>query len=120
MQDDLKNILSDANGSNSQDQLLKYLKEELDQLEQHHLEKNVVDDAFDSDAFDGLHEIRDRARLELIVDGLNRDLKKRTSKKAGWRERRKLKTHWTLYFSIVIFLIIIVLVYLYLHRRINP
>ncbi|WP_262919110.1 hypothetical protein [Niabella hibiscisoli] len=39
MQDDLKDILSDAGGTTSQDQLLKYLKDELAQAEKHDLEK---------------------------------------------------------------------------------
>ncbi len=120
MQDDLKDILSNAGGTTSQDQLLKYLKDELAQVEKHNLEKKAVDDAFESDALDGLQELQDQAKLELIVDGLNRDLKKRISKKSELRGKMKLKTHWTLYFSILIFLIIIVLVYLYLHRRIHP
>lgn len=116
MQDDLKNILSNAGGTTSQDQLFKYLKDELAQVEKHDLERKAVDDAFDSDALDGLQELKDQAKLELIVDSLNRDLKKRTSKKNELRDKMKLKTHWTLYFSIIIFLIIIVLVYVYLHR----
>ncbi|WP_114792060.1 hypothetical protein U0035_09415 [Niabella yanshanensis] len=120
MQDDLKNILSNAGGTTSQDQLLKYLKDELTQVEKHDLESKAVDDAFESDALDGLQELQNREKLELIVDGLNRDLKKRVSKKSELRGKMQLKTHWTLYFSILIFLIIIVLVYLYLHRRMYP
>lgn len=120
MQDDLKNILSDADGTTSQDQLLKYLKDELAQVEKYEFEKKAIDDAFDSDALDGLQELQDQAKLELIVDGLNRDLKKRVSKKSELRGKMQLKTHWTLYFSILIFLIIIVLIYLYLHRRMHP
>ena len=119
MQDDLKNILSDAAGTTSQDQLLKYLRDELAQAEKHDLEKKAIDDAFDSDALDGLQGLKDQVRLGLIVEGLNRDLKKRTSKKNELRDKMKLKTHWTLYFSIIIFLIIIVLVYVFLHRGIN-
>lgn len=118
MQDDLKNILSNAGGATSQEQLFKYLKDELEQAEKHDLEKKAVDDAFDSDALDGLQALQDQSKLEWIVDGLNRDLKKRTVKKNEARNKMKLKTHWTLYFSILIFLIIIALVYLYLHRRI--
>ncbi|MCH5714969.1 hypothetical protein [Niabella hibiscisoli] len=67
-----------------------------------------------------MQELKDQAKLELMVDGLNRDLKKRVSKKNELRDKMKLKTNWTLYFSIIIFLIIIILVYIYLHRKINP
>lgn len=118
MQADLKDILSNAGGTTSQDQLLKYLKEELTKVEKHDLEKKAVDDAFESDALDGLQELNNQAKLELIVEGLNMDLKKRTTRKNQARDKMKLKTQWALYLSIIIFLIIIVLVYIYLHRRI--
>lgn len=121
MQDDLKNILSNADGAaaTSRDQLLKYLNNELDQVDKHELEKKAVDDPFESDALDGLQELNNQAKLELIVDSLNSDLKKRTSKKNMVRDKMRLKTQWTLYFSIIIFLIIIVMVYIYLHRSIH-
>lgn len=119
MQDDLKNIISSTGGTTSQDQLLKYLKDELSDMEKHELEQRAVEDPFEADALDGLKEIQDQARLELVVDGLNRDLKKRTSRKKERRDKSRLKTHWALYFSVIIFLIIIGLIYLYLHKRIN-
>ncbi len=121
MQDDLKNILSNADGAaaTSRDQLLKYLNNELSQVDKHELEKKAVDDPFESDALDGLQELNNQAKLELMVDSLNRDLKKRTSKKNQVRDKMRLKTQWTLYFSIIIFLLIIVMVYIYLHRSIH-
>jgi hypothetical protein len=121
MQDDLKNILSNADGAaaTSRDQLLKYLNNKLSQVDKHELEKKAVDDPFESDALDGLQELNNQAKLELMVDSLNRDLKKRTSKKNQVRDKMRLKTQWTLYFSIIIFLLIIVMVYIYLHRSIH-
>ncbi|MCH5689165.1 hypothetical protein LWM68_35900 [Niabella sp. W65] len=73
----MKNILSNADGAaaTSRDQLLKYLNNELSQVDKHELEKKAVDDPFESDALDGLQELNNQAKLELMVDSLNRDLK---------------------------------------------
>ncbi len=119
MQDDLKNILSQQNGNLSQDQLLKYLKNELSAAESHELEKQAADEGFESDALEGLQEVAHSEKIELIVDSLNRDLKKRTAKKIHARERRQLKPQWWLYFSILILLILVVLVYILLHHNMN-
>ena len=115
MADDLKDILNNPNKDADQEKLLKYLNGKLGKEDVHEVEKNLVDDEFESDAFEGLQDI-DRAKMQSIVEGLNRDLKKRTEKKRRRVERRNLKPQWWLYFSIIILLIIIVLLYLYLHR----
>jgi len=116
MQDDLKDILSQPEGNPSQDQLLKYLKNELEAAEKHELEKQVVDDAFESDALEGLQQVENNEKIEFIVDSLNRELKKRTAQKISARQKRQLKPQWWLYFSVLILLIIIVLVYLFFHK----
>ena len=119
MPGNLKDILSNADEPINQDQLLKYLNGELQQTQKHNLEKLAIDDPFESDALEGLEELEDNERIKLIVDDLNRNLKKRTAKKIEKRERMRIKPQWTLYFSILILLIIVVLVYLFLHFRIH-
>ncbi|GAB3425113.1 hypothetical protein [Niabella aquatica] len=119
MQDDLKNILSGAEGNISGDQLLKYLKNELGPAESHELEKQAADEGFESDALEGLQQVTHSEKIELIVDGLNRELKKRTAKKIHARQKRQLKPQWWLYFSILILLILVVLIYILLHHNIG-
>lgn len=118
MAEDLKNILSSLNKDIDQETLLKYLKGQLGKEELHEVEMNLIDDAFESDALEGLKEI-DYAKMQLIVEGLNRDLKKRTQKKRREAAKKNLKPQWWLYFSLIIFLIIVVLIYIYLQRSIG-
>lgn len=118
MAEDIKDILNNLSKETDQQTLLKYLNGQLGKEQMHEMEKHLLDDDFDNDAVEGLQEI-DRARAELMVDALNRDLKKKTEKKRRARDQRKLKPQWWLYFSIIILLIILVLVYLYLHRSMN-
>lgn len=118
MAEDLKNILSSLNKDTSQETLLKYLKGQLDKEKLHEVEKNLIDDAFESEAVEGLKEM-DYAKMQLIVEGLNRDLKKRTQKKRRQAAKNNLKPQWWLYFSLIIFLIIVVLLYIYLQRSLG-
>lgn len=118
MAEEFKDILSNLNKDTDQETLLKYLNGQLGKDELHEVEKNLLNDDFENDAVEGLQEI-DQAKMQLMVEALNRDLKKRTDKKRRAIEKRSLKPQWWLYFSIIILLIILVLVYLYLHRAIN-
>lgn len=119
MSDELKKILSRPQGELSQELLLKYLNEELSKDEQHTIEQHLLEDEFDNDVVEGLQNFEEKQRLAFIVDGLNRDLKKRTKNKSAQRKRLQLAPQWWLYFSVLILLIIIVLVYMYLHSTIN-
>lgn len=119
MQDELNNILSNEKGNIGRDQLLKYLKDELNESEKHELETHLLEDSFDSDAVEGLQEIENKEKIQLIVDGLNRDLKKRSRKRKNKRERLKLKPLWAVYFSILILLVLIVMIYFFLHSKMN-
>lgn len=118
MAEDLKDILSNLNKDTDQETLLKYLNGQLGKEELHEVEKNLLDDEFESDAVDGLQEI-DRAKMQSIVEALNRDLKKRTEKKRRKADKKNLKPQWLLYFSLIILLIIVVLIYIYIHRSIH-
>lgn len=119
MQDDLKNILSNEEHNIDRDKLMKYLKDELEQAQKHEVEMHAIDDAFESDALEGLAQLESKQRIELIVDGLNREVRKKTTKKMNLRKNSVLKPQWWLYFSIIILLIILALVYLFLHKNIN-
>lgn len=120
MTDKLKNILSGLNKKIDQDTLLKYLNKQLSKEEQHEVEEQLLEDTFNNDAVEGLQSIDNPARLTLIAEALNRDLKERTQRKKAAIAKRQLKPQWPLYFSILILLILIVLVYLLiLHKHIT-
>ncbi len=118
MSDELKNILSHSKtSSNNTQELLKYLNNELKHTERHHVEKRMIEDAFEADAMDGLQKIEDKEKILLMVGQLNRNLKRKTVRKTNQRKKYALKPQWGLYFSILILLILIVLIYIYLHSK---
>ncbi|MBC7867054.1 MAG: hypothetical protein H7X88_05920 [Gloeobacteraceae cyanobacterium ES-bin-316] len=107
MSDDLKNILSNLNKDIEQDKLLEYLNRQLSQQEQHDLETQLNDDAFMSDAMDGLEALNTNADLPMLVKELNSGLKKQLDQK---KKRRPViaKDSW-IYYSIIIILILVIL-----------
>jgi hypothetical protein len=91
MSDDLKDILSNLNKDIEQDKLLDYLNKNLSATEAHEVEKQMADDEFMNDAVEGLENFKNKQDLSLLVEQLNKDLKKQTAKKKLKKEKRKLK-----------------------------
>ena len=54
MNPDLKNILNHANKDIGNQELLRYLQEQLDATDAHAVEEQMADDAFTNDAVEGL------------------------------------------------------------------
>lgn len=109
MSDDLKDILSNLNKDIEQEKLLDYLNKKLSASEAHEVEKQMADDEFMNDAVEGLEQFKNKKDLSLLVDQMNRDLRKQTEKKKQKKEKRKLKDQPWLYISIVILLLLAVL-----------
>ncbi len=87
MSDDLKDILSNLNKEIEQEKLLDYLNKNLSASEAHEVEKQMADDEFMNDAVEGLEKFKNKKDLVLLVQQLNKDLKKQTQKKKS--EKRK-------------------------------
>ena len=109
MSDDLKDILSNLNKDIEQDKLLDYLNKQLSAADAHELEKQMADDEFINDAVEGLEQFKNKKDLSVLVDQLNKDLKKQTAKKKSNKEKRKLKDQPWLYITIVILLLLIII-----------
>lgn len=109
MSDDLKDILSNLNKDIEQEKLLDYLNKKLSAAEAHEVEKQMADDEFMNDAVEGLENFKNKKDLSLIVDHLNRDLKKQTAKKNRKKEKRKLRDQPWLYITIVTLLLLIII-----------
>ena len=78
MSKDLKDILSNLNPEIDQETLLLYLQGKLSVEKQHEMEKQVMQDDFYAEAMEGLQEIRDKKNISVLVEQLNKELKKKT------------------------------------------
>ena len=119
MSDDLKDILSNLNKDIEQDKLLDYLNKNLSAAEAHELEKQMADDEFMNDAVEGLENFKNKKDLSLLVEQLNKDLKKKTAKKNLKKEKRKLKNQPWLYVTIVTLLLLIIISYVLIKKYLS-
>jgi hypothetical protein len=112
MADNLKDILSHLSTDIDQETLLLYLQDKLSEEKKHEVEKKLLDNEFANDAMEGLQEFKDKQRVSLMVEMLNRDLKKKTEKKKQRREKMRLKDQPWLYISIIIIILLIIISYI--------
>ncbi|MBB1283859.1 hypothetical protein HRH25_05680 [Flavisolibacter sp. BT320] len=116
MNENLKDILSNLNAEVDQETLLKYLQGKLSPAEQHEVEKNLLDDAFEADAVEGLQNIQNTQQITALVDQLNSDLKKRTAKKKKGLLKREAKVESWLLMTIVIILLLVIISFLVIYN----
>ncbi len=117
MNQNLKDILSNLNPDIDQETLLLYLQGKLSAEKQHELEKKIIDNNFETDALEGLQKLKDQQGLSVIIEQLNRDLKKKTQKRKQRKERWRLTTNPTLWITLIIILLLIVISYLVINRQ---
>lgn len=119
MKENLKDILSHLNSEIDQETLLLYLQGKLAPEKQHELEKQLLENEFMADALDGLEGFKDKKNIAVLVDQLNKDLKRRTEKKKRFRKKMELKTDPAIWIAIIIILILIVISYLIIHKQLQ-
>lgn len=110
MSGDLKDILSNLNPEIDQELLLQYLQGKLSAAQQHEVEKQMMKDDFDADALEGLSGLKDRKKLQFMVEQLNQELRKKTNKK-NKKKLRELNIPPWIIISLVIILVLIIVSY---------
>ena len=116
MSKNIKDILSHLSGEIDQETLIKYLQGQLTEEQKHEVEKKMMDSSFHDDAMEGLQEIRNKENISLVVEQLNRDLKRKLGKKKSSREKLRIKDQPWIYISLIILLLLIVLSYFLIQR----
>ena len=104
---DFKEILSDKDELLTDEDLLKYLHENISEEEKHSIEKKITG-AFESDAIDGLQQIKDKKRLQNQVRQLQRNLPKLLLKKHRLEKRKLNDMQWIILTVIILLFLCIV------------
>jgi len=68
------------------------------------VEKLMADNHFMNDAMEGLEQVKNQKNIELVVDQLNRDLRKKIDKKIRVKQKRRLKEYPWIYFAVFLLL----------------
>jgi hypothetical protein len=117
MQDKLKDILQHMSADIDQETLMLYLQGKLPPEKQHQLEKQILDNEFATDAIDGLQDFKDKQKLAHVVEELNNDLKKKTTRRKARRGPRNAQSEPWLMAALAIILLLIVLCYFIIYRN---
>lgn len=116
MADNLKDILSHLKPDVDQETLMLYLQGKLSEEKKNEIEKQLLKDEFNEEAFEGLESFKDKEQLTYMVEALNRDLKKKTAKKKARREKLRIKEQPWVYASILIFLLLIAIAVILIYK----
>jgi hypothetical protein len=108
---DWKNILSDNNEQLTDEDLLKYLDSNTSEEEKYVIEKKLANASFESDAVDGLQQIKSRQRLKSHVKQLNRQLQHQLYSKKHKKQKRNIKEFEWLLFAILVLLLICIIAF---------
>jgi anti-sigma factor RsiW len=120
MNKDLLNILSNSNKDIDNQQLMDYLNGKLSGDALHEVEKSMADNAFLSDAVEGLQRLEGKKNMQAYVDELNASMQKSLAKKKARRLRRRLKDqNWT-YLAIVVIIVLCMLAYIVIRKALHP
>lgn len=101
-----KNIQNSPNESLNNDELLKYLQEQLSNEDQHEMEKQILDSHFYSDAIEGFEKIKNKKSIPVDVEQLHQSLKKQIQNQKEKNNKRKIKE---LPFIVLITIIVLLL-----------
>lgn len=113
MDNKLLNILQSKEVPIENQQIIDYLKGDLNNVSQQQLEELEQDDAMMQDAMEGLNSIQDMARLEMMTREMNQSLQKKlAAQKNKHKETRKWKDQKWLLLAIATVLMIVVICYM--------
>ncbi len=88
---DTNNILNPQDDSLKNNELLKYLQEELNNEQQHEFEKNLLNSPFYSDAVEGLESLKNKNSIDFDIEQLQQSLKKQIQDHKKKKKKRKIK-----------------------------
>jgi hypothetical protein len=120
MDQELKNILSHLSAEIDPETLLLYLQEKLSAEKKHEVEKKLLDNEFAGDALEGLQQFADKNKITVLIEQLNHELHRKLEKKKQRRERLRLKDQPWIYLAVLIFLLLIIISYLVIHKMAIP
>lgn len=86
--------------------MLKYLDSRTSEEEKYAIEKKFSDTSFESDAIDGLQQIKSQERLKNHVSQLNQKLQQQLISKKHRKQKRKIKDFQWIILAVVILLLL--------------
>lgn len=108
MNDDLKNILANSNKDINNQQLMEYLRNQLNKEAAHNIEQQMAEDDFVNDAIEGLQTIQEPNNIPLHLTQLNQQLHQQLTKNNSRKKRRWKDTPLTYLYIIALLLLLFI------------
>ena len=118
MNNDILNILSNSNKDIDNQKLMDYLSGKLSADEKHDFEKSLIDSEMMNDAVEGLEKLKN-TDVSAVVRQLNKNLHKQLNRKRSKKIKRGIKDLPWLYFTIILVLIIILIGFIVIKKRLE-
>ena len=118
MNDELLNILSNSNKDIDNQKLMDYISGKLSAGEKHDFERSLIDSEMMNDAVEGLEKLKN-TDVSAVVKQLNKSLYKQLNKKRSKKIKRGIKDLPWLYFTIILVLIIILIAFIVIKKRLE-
>lgn len=105
------------NNPQQEDELLAYVNNTMSQEERYAFEKAMNDNAFLSDATEGLTQLQSTKKLDEYVVQLNNQLHQLTQSTKNKRKKRKLELQDWIIMAVVLIITLCTLAYFVLHQK---
>jgi len=117
--DDWKEILSADNEKLTDEDLLKYLNGNLSEEDKNRIEIKITG-SFESDALDGLKQIKDKEQIQGHIQQLNQKLPQLLRHKKHWSKKKEIKDLQWIIIAIVILLLLCIMGYIVIKMNNKP
>lgn len=99
----------------SDEELLKYLNDDISEAEMHAIEEKMAASDFHHDALEGLNQFKDKKNIQRLTNALNQQLKKQISRSGKRKKKRKIQDqHWMI-IAVLSVLFLSIIGYLLIH-----
>lgn len=112
---DIRDILSDNEEQLNEDELMKYLEDNLSEDDKQAFEKKMQASGFVSDAVDGLKVVKNKQHINDYAHQLNNNLEKQLAAKKQRKEKRTIKYIPYIVLTVLIILLICIIGYFAIH-----
>ena len=119
MSNELFDILTNSNKDIDNQKLMDYISGKLSEQDKKELEEQISENRFMKDAVDGLKELKDKRKLSVYLEQLNRELKTRLNQPKLRRNKHHLAEFPWIYLTIALILVLAIVGFLLVRQLIR-
>lgn len=104
------------NNEPTEDEILSYINNSLNDEQRHVIEQEMLENDFMNDAIEGLEQFENKPNIQHLVNDLNHQLVKQTTKYKVRKHKRKIPEQTLIIISISIILVLCIIGYWFIKK----